>query len=74
VFHSWGGEPKAEIHARRVARTTGNLELAVRYLRAKLYSISLVERVAEATGGDVRSTTSWAASSRRSSSARPRGR
>jgi len=53
VFHSWGGEPKAEIHARRVARTTGNLELAVRYLRAKLYSISLVEAIAEVTGGDV---------------------
>jgi len=53
VFHSWGGEPKAEIHARRVARTTGNLQLAVRYLRAKLYSISLVEAIAEVTGGDV---------------------
>src|SRR6185295_15495244 len=33
--------------------TTGNLELAVRYLRAKLYSIALVEAVAEVTGGDV---------------------
>lgn len=53
VFHSFGGEPKAEIHARRVARTTGNLELAVRYLRAKLYSIGLVEAIAELTGGDV---------------------
>ncbi len=53
VFHAWGGEPKAEIHARRVARTTGNLELAVRYLRAKLYSIALVEAIADSTGGDV---------------------
>jgi hypothetical protein len=53
VFHSWNDEPKPEIHARRVARTTGNLELAVRYLRAKLYSISLVEAIAEITGGDV---------------------
>lgn len=53
VFHSWGGEPKAEIHARRVARTTGNVDLAVRYLRAKLYSIALVEAIAELTGGDV---------------------
>ena len=53
VFHSWGDEPKPEIHARRVARTTGNLRLAVRYLRAKLYSISLVEAIAEVTGGDV---------------------
>ncbi|MGE0869550.1 MAG: hypothetical protein AB7P03_13370 [Kofleriaceae bacterium] len=53
VFHCWQGEPKAEIHARRVARTTGNIELAVRYLRAKLYSIALVEAIAELTGGDV---------------------
>jgi hypothetical protein len=53
VFHSWGDEPKPEIHARRVARTTGNLALAVRYLRAKLYSIALVEAIAELTGGDV---------------------
>src|SRR5262245_10557710 len=53
VFHTWGDEPKPEIHARRVARTTGNLELAVRYLRAKLFSIALVEALAELTGGDV---------------------
>jgi hypothetical protein len=53
VFHSWEDEPRPEVHARRVARTTGNLELAVRYLRAKLYSISLVEAIAEVTGGDV---------------------
>jgi hypothetical protein len=53
VFHTWRSEPKPEIHARRVARTTGNLELAVRYLRAKLYSIALVEALAELTGGDV---------------------
>jgi hypothetical protein len=53
VFHTWGNEPRPEIHARRVARTTGNLELAVRYLRAKLYSIALVEALAELSGGDV---------------------
>jgi hypothetical protein len=53
VFHAFGDEPGPAVHARRVARTTGNLELAVRYLRAKLYSIALVEAVAEATGGDV---------------------
>ena len=33
VFHTWGTEPRPEVHARRVARTTGNLELAVRYLK-----------------------------------------
>lgn len=53
VFHTWGDEPKPEVHARRVARTAGNLELAVRYLRAKLYSIALVEALAELSGGDV---------------------
>ncbi len=53
VFHAYGGEPSAGVHARRVARATGNLELAVRYLRAKLYSIALVEAIAELTGGDV---------------------
>lgn len=53
VFHSWDGEPAASVHARRVARTTGNLQIAVRYLRAKLYSIGLVEALSEVTGGDV---------------------
>ncbi len=53
VFHTYGEEPRPEIHARRVARTAGNLELAVRYLRAKLYSIALVEAIAMETGGDV---------------------
>ena len=53
VFNVWADEPKPEVHARRVARTTGNLMLAVRYLRAKLYSIALVEAIAETTGGDV---------------------
>jgi len=53
VFHSWDDEPRPAVHARRVARATGNLELAVRYLRAKLYSISLVEAISELTGGDV---------------------
>jgi hypothetical protein len=53
VFHSWNDEPRPEIHARRVARATGNIELAVRYLRTKLYAIGLVEAIAEITGGDV---------------------
>ncbi len=53
VFHIWNDEPRPEVHARRVARATGNIELAVRYLRAKLYSIGLVEAIAELTGGDV---------------------
>jgi hypothetical protein len=53
VFHSWRDEPKPEIYARHVARTTGNLELAVRYLRAKLYAIGVVEAIADVTGDDV---------------------
>ncbi|MGE0549994.1 MAG: hypothetical protein AB7O24_14745 [Kofleriaceae bacterium] len=53
VFHCWHDEPMPEVHARRVARASGNIELAVRYLRAKLYSIALVEAIAELTGGDV---------------------
>jgi len=53
VFHCWADEPTPEAYARRVARTTGNLELAVRYLRAKLFAIAIVEAIAEVTGGDV---------------------
>jgi hypothetical protein len=53
VFHAWHDEPKHETYARHVARTTGNLELAGRYLRAKLYAIGIVEAIADATGGDV---------------------
>lgn len=53
VFHAWGGEPADEVHAARVAQAARNLELAVRYLRAKLYSIAVVEALCEATGGDV---------------------
>jgi hypothetical protein len=53
VFHTWEAEPRPELHARRIARATGNLQLAVRYLRAKLYSIAVVEAIADVTGGDV---------------------
>jgi hypothetical protein len=53
VFHVWDDEPRPELHARRIARATGNLLLAVRYLRAKLYSIAVVEAIAEVSGGDV---------------------
>lgn len=53
VFHTWGGEPEAETYKGMVARVTTNLELAVRYLRAKLYSIAMVEAIADITGGDV---------------------
>lgn len=53
VFHTWGGEPEAEKYRLMVERVTTNLQLAVRYLRAKLYSIAMVEAIADITGGDV---------------------
>jgi hypothetical protein len=53
VFHHYQDEPKHETYARHVARTTGNLELAGRYLRAKLFAIAVIEAVADVTGGDV---------------------
>jgi hypothetical protein len=53
VFHAWGGEPAPEKYQLLVARVTTNLDLAVRYLRAKLYSIAMVEAIADITGGDV---------------------
>lgn len=53
VFHAWGGEPSDEVHAQRVAQTASNLALAVRYLRAKLYSIAIVEALCEVSGGMV---------------------
>ncbi|MRG95401.1 hypothetical protein [Polyangium spumosum] len=52
VFHSFRGEPSPEVHARRIAQARRNMTLAVRYLRAKLYTIALVEAFACATGGD----------------------
>lgn len=53
VFHAWGGEPSDEAYQQMVSRATANLALAVRYLRAKLYSIAMVEAIADITGGDV---------------------
>lgn len=52
VFHTWGGEPFVGEHRRRLEQTRRNLDLAVRYLGAKLYTISLVEALARVTGGD----------------------
>ena len=53
VFHAWGDEPPAEVHAAWVAQAERNLALGVRYLQVKLYSIAVVEALCEATGGDV---------------------
>ena len=53
VFHAGLGEPTAEVHAARVTQAAANIALAVRYLRAKLYSITVVEALCELTGGQV---------------------
>lgn len=52
VFHAWGGEPAAPEHARRVEAARVNIDLAVRYMRCKLYAVSLVEALALESGGD----------------------
>src|SRR5262249_36334404 len=40
VFHSWDDEPRPEVHARRIARAAGAIELALRDLRATQYSLA----------------------------------
>ncbi len=52
VFHAWHGEPSREAHTRRVEFARRNLDFAVRYLRAKLYSTSIIEALAAESGGD----------------------
>ncbi len=52
VFHAWHGEPAPQHHARRVELARRNLDFAVRYLRAKLYSTSVIEALAMESGGD----------------------
>ncbi len=52
VFHTWGGEPSLEEHGRRIAAAAHNIQLAVRYMRCKLYSSSVIEALASESGGD----------------------
>ncbi len=52
VFHTWGGEPAQPEHDRRIAAATRNINLAVRYMRCKLYSSTLIEALAAESGGD----------------------
>lgn len=52
VFHQFRGEPSQEEYNRLIAQAKRNIDLAVRYLRAKLYTIALVEAIAHASGGD----------------------
>ncbi len=52
VFHAWGGEPAPAEHTRRVESARVNIDLAVRYMRCKLYAVSLIEALALESGGD----------------------
>ena len=52
VFHTWGGEPSPEEHSKRIAAAANNIQLAVRYMRCKLYSSSVIEALASESGGD----------------------
>ncbi len=53
IFHGWKGEPAQEELDRRMDAARKNLELGVRYLKCKLYSIAVVEALCVETGGDV---------------------
>lgn len=52
VFHTWGGEPSTEEHQRRIAAAARNIDIAVRYMRCKLYASSVLEALASESGGD----------------------
>lgn len=52
VFHQFRGEPAPAEYSRLITQAKRNIELAVRYLRAKLYTITLVEAIAHVSGGD----------------------
>ncbi len=52
VFHTWGGEPSVAEHDRRIAAAARNINIAVRYMRCKLYSSTIIEALATESGGD----------------------
>lgn len=52
VFHAWGGEPSVEEHHRLVEAARRNIDIAVRYMRTKLYATSFIEALANESGGD----------------------
>jgi hypothetical protein len=52
VFHHYNGTPSAGEFAALRAAARKNLEFATKYLRMKIVSISVVEALAQATGGD----------------------
>lgn len=52
IFYRYEDEPTEEEHQALLTRAGRNLDLAVRYLRAKLYPVALLEAMAVETGGD----------------------
>lgn len=52
VFHRWGGVPDEATYRELVARASINLGVGVRYLRVKLYTATILESLAMASGGD----------------------
>lgn len=52
VFHRFGNEPDEIVHQARLAAAQHNLDMATRYLRAKLYALAILEALAVETGGD----------------------
>lgn len=53
VFQKWHEEPATPTHAAMVAAAAKNIAVAVRYLRAKLYAVAVLEGLAIETGGVV---------------------
>jgi hypothetical protein len=52
IFYQYEDEPTEQEHQAVLARARRNLDLAVRYLRAKLYPVAMLEALAVVTGGD----------------------
>lgn len=52
IFYRYEDEPTEEEHQAVLTRAGRNLDLAVRYLRAKLYPVAILEALATETGGD----------------------
>jgi hypothetical protein len=52
IFSSYKNNPTQEELEELLGRTKINIEIALRYLRIRIYSIALLDAIAEETGGD----------------------
>ena len=52
VFHQWQGVPDDATYQAFLSKAQRNLDMAGRYLRAKLYATALLEAIAASSGGD----------------------